>query len=1079
MFSSFNKNKKQTTPSDPKIALPIFTDLGIEAPYIALNNDVPKLILEQVFYWRALEDEGVAYVSSQNHWVLPWSEFYELQRQTEHQDSLKLLQLPSETSLRPVIRSKGALTDSDFGIMLEGWKDQLNQSLKSVPIRTGGVLNVDGQPFLLKEEVWLLTEAVRQFYRLPASDKNHQSNELAWSKIRRLAIKSKAGIDDFLRKTIVLSPEKLRLDMRKNVVMDELLVELQPTFENAPLNWLEVFDDYHQVQNRYSITLPDGGVAHVLISPEVKEVLHEIKQMPQRRVTGERARALLRNPFTQLGEQAAKVLSPKSFEESRDKAEIFFYDFDIQVQNNEKGRIDSLILVLQEKSTRLVDAKQICINNLNEANQLLASLYQGLKASLPYASYRGFEIEINPNSHLKIEQLSVLLVQWSQQLALIDAEDFLDLSKYSDRVLDIGEAVKLNSPFIQKDSGESGWVPELQTDVGVMPVIEKVSIEDIKALEKAIEETDFLGSDTVTLPNSGQSVDIYAAKDRLKQMKAKYDKEINNNTQTDEKEKNKSSVLIIKSNIDTVDYGKERALALSFDAASNYPKLPKSLRDDVQLKDHQLVGVAWLQHLQNFAPTNLNGCLLADDMGLGKTLQLLTFIGHYLETSDYQKPILIIAPVSLLDNWVAEIERFFDIDLFGSVLKLYGSQLADNKVRKADVPLALRERGVSNLLKSNWRNKANIVLTTYETLRDLEFSFAVEDWGIMICDEAQKIKTPSALVTQAAKAQKADFKIACTGTPVENSLTDLWCLFDFIQPSLLGALNEFGRNYRRPIESANKEDVDSLAHLKILIEPQILRRTKQQVAKDLPPKIEVTTCKQLPMSALQKNLYQNIVQEFKEKSALDGEKNSAIILTLLHKMRSICAHPLAFSSDGDIKSSPKIVWLFDTLNIIREKNDKVIIFTEFRDIQSFLQRVIYQEFGLHVITINGDTNANSEKGASRQQLINIFQDTAGFNVIILSTTAVGFGVNVQSANHVIHFTRCWNPAKEDQASDRAYRIGQKKDVYVYYPTIYSPDFDTFEVKLDRLLNSKRSLANDMLNGTGEISIQELARDILN
>ena len=334
MFSSFNKNKKQTTPSDPKIALPIFTDLGIEAPYIALNNDVPKLILEQVFYWRALEDEGVAYVSSQNHWVLPWSEFYELQRQTEHQDSLKLLQLPSETSLRPVIRSKGALTDSDFGIMLEGWKDQLNQSLKSVPIRTGGVLNVDGQPFLLKEEVWLLTEAVRQFYRLPASDKNHQSNELAWSKIRRLAIKSKAGIDDFLRKTIVLSPEKLRLDMRKNVVMDELLVELQPTFENAPLNWLEVFDDYHQVQNRYSITLPDGGVAHVLISPEVKEVLHEIKQMPQRRVTGERARALLRNPFTQLGDQAAKVLSPQSFEESRDKAEIFFYEFDIQVQND-------------------------------------------------------------------------------------------------------------------------------------------------------------------------------------------------------------------------------------------------------------------------------------------------------------------------------------------------------------------------------------------------------------------------------------------------------------------------------------------------------------------------------------------------------------------------------------------------------------------------------------------------------------------------------------------------------------------------------------------------------------------------
>ena len=155
-----------------------------------------------------------------------------------------------------------------FSLTLEGWKDQLDQSLKSLPTRTGGVLNVDGKPFLLKEEVWQLTEAVRQFYKLPASDKNHQSNELVWSKIRRLAIRSKAGMDDFLRKTIVLSPETLRLDMQKNVVMDEILVELQPTFENAPINWLEVFDDYHQVQNRYSITLPDGGVAHVLISPD-------------------------------------------------------------------------------------------------------------------------------------------------------------------------------------------------------------------------------------------------------------------------------------------------------------------------------------------------------------------------------------------------------------------------------------------------------------------------------------------------------------------------------------------------------------------------------------------------------------------------------------------------------------------------------------------------------------------------------------------------------------------------------------------------------------------------------------------
>ena len=1080
MKTSFFGIKKTSTNSEKNLTpqmLTTFTDIGIETPLVTITNSTPSSILEQAFYWQQLEEEGIAYVSSQNYWVLPWSEYYALKQKSEHQNSLKLLNMPVESSLKPIIRSNGALSDSDFSIVLDGWKDTQDQRVKSPPNRTGGTLSIEGKVCLLNEETWQLAEAVRQLYKQPTTEKNHQSNELAWSKIRRLAIKTKAGMDDFLRKTIVLSPETLKLDMRRNRVMDELLVELQPTFENAPTNWLQVFDDYHSVQNRYSIPLPDGGIAHILVSPEVKEVLHEIKQMPHRRVTGERARALLRNPYTQLGEQAANVLSPESFEKSREEAEIFFYDFDIKVQNNDRGRIDHLVLVLHEKSTRIIDDKQLLIKDLEEANRLLLALYKGVNSELPYASYYGFEIELNQCHLAKIEQLAVLLAQWNQHLTLINAEDVLDLSNYSDRVLDIGEAVKLNSPFIKKDSGESGWIPELDGE-GLVKLPEKVSYEDIQALERAIEQAEFLGAELVTLPDTEQKLDLYAAKNRLKHMKVKYDKQAPLEEVSELNEKQKPSVLIIKDNIEEVDYVEQRALALSFDATERQAQLPKSLKIGITLKDHQKIGVSWLQHLQSFSPTHLNGCVLADDMGLGKTLQLLSFIGHYLESTPHRKPILIIAPVSLLDNWLAEIRRFFDEDSFGSVLKLYGSQLANSKIKKNDVPSALREMGISNLLKSNWRNNADIVLTTYETLRDLEFSFAVEDWGIMVCDEAQKIKTPSALVTQAAKAQKADFKIACTGTPVENSLTDLWCLFDFIQPSLLGALNEFGRTYRRPIESMETKDVNSLKQLKLLIEPQILRRTKQQVAKDLPNKTEVTTCKQLPMSALQQELYQQIAQEFREKTTSANQPNAAIMLTLLHKMRMVCAHPFAFSTQTDLNISPKIEWLFDTLRVIRQKDEKVIIFTEFRDVQTFLQRVIYQQFNLQVISINGDTNANSEKGASRQQLIDIFQEKKGFNVIILSTTAVGFGVNVQAANHVIHFTRSWNPAKEDQATDRAYRIGQQKDVFVYYPTVYHPTFDTFEVKLDRLLTSKRELASDMLNGTGDVSIHELASDIL-
>lgn len=436
---------------------------------------------------------------------------------------------------------------------------------------------------------------------------------------------------------------------------------------------------------------------------------------------------------------------------------------------------------------------------------------------------------------------------------------------------------------------------------------------------------------------------------------------------------------------------------------------------------------------------------------------------------------MIVAPVSLLENWQAEASRFFN-ERFGKILSLYGDNLKSRRLPKHLVPTQLRdEKGITNLLERHWRGNADIVLTTYETLRDLEFSLSREHWSIMICDEAQKIKVPSAMVTKAAKAQNADFKIACTGTPVENSLTDLWCLFDFIQADLLGSLNEFGRTYRRPIEQSNDPDGVVRQKLQSLIDPQILRRMKQDVA-DLPDKVEHDDCKQLAISKTQQQLYAETVQDYRQIDEQDRGKGA---LMALHKMRMICAHPFKLRPECPQSESPKVRWLLDTLKQIQVKQEKVIIFTEFRDIQVFLQKLLMQVFGLNVSTVNGDTSASSKRdGSSRQGLINQFQSKSGFNVIILSTTAVGFGVNVQKANHVIHYTRCWNPAKEDQATDRAYRIGQEKNVFVYYPSIYSSDFDTFEIKLDRLLNSKRQLATDILSPVGDISIDDLAKDIL-
>lgn len=294
---------------------------------------------------------------------------------------------------------------------------------------------------------------------------------------------------------------------------------------------------------------------------------------------------------------------------------------------------------------------------------------------------------------------------------------------------------------------------------------------------------------------------------------------------------------------------------------------------------------------------------------------------------------------------------------------------------------------------------------------------------------------------------------------------------------LFGGLNQFGREYQRPIEAALERDTVALERLRKLIEPQTLRRTKQDVAKDLPTKIEDPGCRSLTMHGLQRDLYLSEVSAYSRKQQIEEQldQKSSGMLGLLHKLKLICAHPYSVQPDTRLREhSPKMQWLMRTLESIKAagQGDKVIVFTELRDIQRELQHAIQERLGLRATVINGDTSTSSESAMSRQKLIDQFQAQPGFGVIILSTIAVGFGVNVQAANHVIHFTRCWNPAKEDQATDRAYRIGQTKDVYVYYPTVLDSGLTTFEATLDQLLSKRRELAQDMLSTASEIQVSE-------
>ena len=1040
-----------------------FNESGILYPY----SVQPKTDLD--FYWQALEQEGYADLIEQQY-VLLWDEFYQLFEDEDHQAMFSMMQVPKMADLRPMIRSENALSDSDFKISLAGWCDIQGVQNRNNPSRQGAILTIDQQNYLLPKTTWELVEKIREFSRL--SDKTKQDNEQYCGKIRRLAKKSNASMDEFLNKTIILTPDTLQLNMRRQSLFNDAVIEIQPIFEEAPNTWLDTFDQFNQVQDHYSIALSDGGIAHVIIDDKVKNVLTEIKKMPKRRVVGERAERFLKNPYAQLGEDATSVIKPESFEQSKQDADIFAYDLTIQSQYDEQGFFQSAKLVLDACTEKEVPSIPLDLQHADHASRLIENYIKACKSNTHDFYWAGYEIILSPKTQQQLEQLRGDLQAFLQKKQDELAQEILDIDAYGDRVTGIGLPP---AGSVASDASGEVWIPvsrQAELFEKIKPHIDSSVLAEVQNSIVAAEQSEL---NQVDFPYLEQPVSMADAKDieyRVAEyLRQQQEQEIDSEPTESPSEKVKPSILLIKNNIDDEEYITSRSELLNFDFEHPKPAvLPKSFRvQEFQLKQHQHIGIAWLQNLFNFAPINVNGCLLADDMGLGKTIQLLCFIGTYLEQSEHKKPILIVAPVSLLENWQAEVNKFFTAR-YGKVLALYGEHLKERKLK--DIPQDLQEKGIKTLLQDDWRGEADIVLTTYETLRDLQVSLGREHWSMMICDEAQKIKTPNALVTQAAKAMNADFKIACTGTPVENSLADLWCLFDFIQAGLLGSLKEFGQVYKRPIE--DEEDGIALQKLRDLIQPQTLRRMKSDVA-DLPEKSEQKDCKRIPISPLQRQLYQDVIANY--ENVPDGKRGNAM-LQALHTMRMICAHPLQLDPKQPKTESPKVEWLLQTLTGIQKKQEKVIIFTEFRDIQTFLQRLLRDYFGLNVYTVNGETKTSSRgKGESRQQRIDTFQYSEGFNVIIMSPVAVGFGVNVQKANHVIHYTRCWNPAKEDQATDRAYRIGQEKEVFVYYPSIYA-EFETFEIKLDRLLADKRKLATDMLRPASEINIAGLAEGVL-
>jgi len=1041
---------------------------------------------ELIAYLLQLEEEGFARFEPGTV-ILPWEAIYQLLDSPEHVGSVLLLGLPAILPIAPNLQSWGGLTDSRFSIAVAGWRHQDGAPLGHQPNTVGAIVELDGREALLPETSWRLLQAVKTFAGLPATEKTANRNRRDWAHIRGLAIAARAGLDNFLARTVILTPEKLQLRLRKARVDSTTVVEVIPEFEGVPSGWLRALDGYDSVQERYDI--PDGGgMVQVLIEPAVKTVLSEVKRMPDRRVAGRRAEAFVRNPFALLGEDAGQVISDEEFEEAREDAGIYFCRFTVQVTRDEVG-ICGASLLIESSQRSAVTTETYTFNSPNDLRDFIRELENKLSQGMQCCAWRGWDLELLGEAEDQLRTLRDSLAEWLRPRPLVRLSGVYDLSRYSERIKEIGQEKTYYSAYIRKASDDEGWFPDNVTlgffwtpEGSTEPIGISIDPEQLDIIAGDIAKAKAEGKVELHLPSCPKPIRLAEAEGLLASLReaiADVKEGTFPNTlkvEPPDTKPKKPLSLVLKPNIVQVDYSEERRrVALARDPHL-VPRLPKALKPEVRMLDHQLKGVAWLQNLWNNAPAFCRGALLADDMGLGKTLQLLTFIASCFEENSDLEPALVVAPVSLLENWDCEIKKFMRPGSI-KVETLYGDGLAGKKLRRDEIDQELIGEGLTRFLRPGWRDGANIVLTTYETLRDLEFSLASERWSIMICDEAQKIKNANALVTRAAKKQNVRFKVACTGTPVENSLADLWCLFDFIQPGLLGALNEFGARYRRPIEAKSDEERARVDELRKVIESQLIRRVKREVAKDLPRKLIVDSCKSIQMSPHQKTLYSHAISQFKLQSPETGKKQFANHLGLLHYLKRVCADPRPIGRLADTTEpfedyanrSPKMRWLIAEVERIRARNEKAIVFTEYRDIQRLIQGYVRDKFGTMPDIINGDTTASSKSATSRQKRLDAFQKKPGFGVIILSPLAVGFGVNIQAANHVIHYTRTWNPAKEDQATDRAYRIGQEKDVFVYSPIVTDSSFKTFEKTLDELLDWKRNLSEDMLNGSGDLA----------
>ena len=711
--------------------------------------------------------------------------------------------------------------------------------------------------------------------------------------------------------------------------------------------------------------------------------------------------------------------------------------------------------------------------------------------------------------------------------AFLDASVLnLDLG-FSLRVAGIGKMVHI--PFGQDSDGSNGW---FSTNTESEPPERLVKLleceEDVISFEQSYQQAKGQNADSVLVDD--ESIDI-RDEQRITETLAEVRENLanppdeNNISDTDDLPvKTEQVSLLLKDteehNKDIVNKVSQLDKGISFDR-SNLARTPFP---------HQESGISWMLSLLKSAQLDnyddmyrVQGALLADDMGLGKTYMTLVMMAEYMEmqrqNNKLEKPILIVAPLSLLENWEQEVGATFNKSPFRDIKVLQSARdLNEFRVKGAERE-SMQLTSVINDSHADHESiryalhvgadaatkrldmDRRVVITTYQTLRDYQFSLCVIDWGVVVFDEAQNIKNPNTQATRAAKGLKADFKLLATGTPVENSLSEFWCLMDTAQPGLLGDWGYFRERWIKPISSANEEEKAEVRleignDLRNATGQFMLRRTKEDELTGMPTKtIKTGIHKDLAENMaftpeLARNMtggqllgYNQVVEDYRAEKA--KEQGGGHALTVLQQLRAVSLHPRldevfkqppnnAKDAQRNLQESEKLRMLLDILSDIKSRQEKVIIFATTKKLQAVLKICLDKIYELNIHVINGDSKAMKTKKdqLSRKGMITDFEAKDGFNIIIMSPVAAGVGLTVIGANHVVHLERHWNPAKEAQATDRVYRIGQKKPVFIHLPCLLHPEYDSFDVNLDKLL-AKKTMLRDAVVTPETVSENEL------